>query len=740
LRRLHKDKKCPICKSENATLVVDADQANEGGTLSHKAFADYEIWGDELGGNFTFHEDVGMFFPVQYYRESVLPLFSLRCGFRKCDFTNEEDTFVPVQEDNGARKKNPQDKKEKKRLGGMKALKEHLRTAHGLTLCQLCVDAKRDFVSNLARFTPSQLKDHQTRGDGSGTGFKGHPLCNFCRPKRFYDLTKLHEHLNLNHYKCYICEKQGLDNQFFKDYQQLMIHFDRQHFLCPDPQCIAARFVVFGNEIDLRAHEFEVHGGSLQNKKNTKIQLEFRINRSGYDGSGIEQTVPSEEDFQYGLDGEVFVPESLPVQENEPVMTDPTHAARTAELRAQAQRMREQQRVEAEGDAFPTLQEAESSRVSQQPLVGWTSASNVRRALNGGLTAEDFPALAPTTRRPTTGAVAANSRQPSWAAAGNKIYPSAPRNTVTTASANSVVRPSLSGDDFPSLGGARTSHPSSTTSRTAPIGTTTSVPSLKSEDFPSLGGTNSGSTKYASAEAFAKKYANARPSADAMANILQPPAATPIATAHSSKAQVDKIKLLLGPNSYKKLKNMTKDFSNGSMGPQEFVDRAASLFESGVKDPDFLSFMPNLIQSCPNDYDAARALSHLESIRHSSEGLSISSNNSPANFPSLGTSNNAPHPLAAARAYAAKKAGPPAKSAWGGQTGSITTAAAKSKVAAATSVAKAAEQMPTGGTATSFMAKALAKEKKQLQQANNVGKGPKKQERDELRALAFGGR
>jgi hypothetical protein len=190
LRRLHEDKRCPICKADNSTLVVDADDADG----SHKSFEDYEIWGNELGSNYTFQEDLGMFFPVQYYKESVLPLFSLQCGVRNCPFKNVEDTFVPASttcvvasSSKGSAGKHT----EKKRLGGIKALKEHLKVEHGLVLCQLCVEGKRDFVSNLPRFTPSQLNNHLARGDGTESGFKGHPLCNFCKPKRFYDLTKV---------------------------------------------------------------------------------------------------------------------------------------------------------------------------------------------------------------------------------------------------------------------------------------------------------------------------------------------------------------------------------------------------------------------------------------------------------------------------------------------------------------------------------------------------------------------
>lgn len=191
LRRLHGDKRCPICKADNLTLVIDADDADG----SHKAFEDYEIWGNELGSNYTFQEDLGMFFPVRYYKESVLPLFSLQCGVGNCQFMNAEDTFVPATTTgvnaSSSSKVSSGKHTEKKRLGGIQALKEHLKLEHGLVLCQLCVEEKRDFVSNLPRFTPFQLNNHLSRGDGTGSGFKGHPLCEFCRPKRFYDLTKV---------------------------------------------------------------------------------------------------------------------------------------------------------------------------------------------------------------------------------------------------------------------------------------------------------------------------------------------------------------------------------------------------------------------------------------------------------------------------------------------------------------------------------------------------------------------
>ena len=69
LRSLHNDKKCPICKSDNAMLVVDTE------TTHLKSFADYEIWGNELGGNFTFQEDLGTpFLPFLFLKYSPLIL------------------------------------------------------------------------------------------------------------------------------------------------------------------------------------------------------------------------------------------------------------------------------------------------------------------------------------------------------------------------------------------------------------------------------------------------------------------------------------------------------------------------------------------------------------------------------------------------------------------------------------------------------------------------------------------
>jgi hypothetical protein len=485
---------------------------------------------------------------------------------------------------------------------------------------------------------------------------------------------------------------------------------------------------VFENEIDLRAHELAVHGSSLHNnKKSAKVQVQFRIHRSGYDGSGIEQQqqqLPSEDDFQYGLDGEVFVPE--PLQQNEPDISHPLHAARTAELRAQAQAIREQQRQKDEGEAFPALHSTTSAQ-QQQPLVGWTTTSNVRRALSGGaLNVEDFPALStkgkgrrpvgfnPMTPDHTIGASASGN---GWANSSTKaihknvVHPSTNRsgsNTVkttnipanNTAVSPSSSAPSLNTENFPSLGRPTTAGSTLSASRytaavalgkkisenkpsafagTKPISIPVSskqqttappnAPSLNSNDFPSLGShdATTNTARYSSAMALGKKIlSEARNSSTQLQSV---PAVTAGLSSNATnmmtpKEQLDNIKSILGPDGYKSLKNLTKDFVGGDLRPQEFVELTASLFECGVKDPNFISFMPNLINSCPQSVNTARAITYLNTLAQ--QHLKAQMQNNPTGaFPVLQPSSQSQHANTTASYTKKKSSGSVSSSAWG---------------------------------------------------------------------------
>ncbi|KAL7489215.1 hypothetical protein ACHAW6_014785 [Cyclotella cf. meneghiniana] len=548
LRYLHNDLKCAVCKTTNEAVIVTDREGVK--------YADFNSWGDDLGGGYVFRDECGMHFPKDYYQSVVLPLFGFQCGMPGCDF-DESEVFVTEGEEKGGdddtniiggdanKKKKAPSRQVKKRLTNLDALKNHLRTTHGMTLCDLCITNKRDFVSKLGRFTPAGIKTHLTKGDGDSSGFTGHPLCEFCRPLRFYDIVKLHEHLNKEHYKCHICDKMGKPNQFFKDYTRLETHFDRDHFLCHDKQCLDARFVVFDNEIDLRAHEASVHG--VRNRDgNTKIKLEFRVRR---EGEQLQQQVPTGDDFQYGLNGEAFVPDALPGEEqqrqmNEPDISDPIHAARTAELRAMAAQIRERNGMGAELEAFPALGgRAAAAAEGTGLLVGWTSAgaasaasagSRLKKTPVGKVTDEEFPSLGGGTNSSANRYSALglgkknNGRQPTLpagvnfsavaartgaASSSSRTVPSSakPISTVSFASSMPISRPpDMTRDDFPSLG--LVARPAA--QPFVPTIASTKAPSMTADNFPSLGGASSSNKNgtsattqnpYSAAQALARK-------------------------------------------------------------------------------------------------------------------------------------------------------------------------------------------------------------------------------------------
>ncbi|KAL3762753.1 hypothetical protein ACHAW5_002258 [Stephanodiscus triporus] len=541
-------------------------------------FADYPTWGDEVvGGTHVHRADVGMHFPKDVYEAEASPLLGYGCGLPNCEYDGDGDAYVcetgtntsanatarPEQQQQ--RRRQQQERGTKKRLSGLPALASHLRVEHGYALCDLCVDNKRDFVSRLARYTPRGLREHESVGDGDRSGFRGHPLCEFCRPLRFYDVVKLHEHLNREHYKCHVCDRSGRPNVFFKDYPSLERHFDGDHYLCRDPQCLASRFVVFENEIDLRGHEACVHGNA--NGGNTKIRLEFRIRRDG-DANALRdnQSVPTGMDFHYGLDGEAFVPEALPDdddhrrdatvgrQANEPEISHPAHAARTAELRAQAAMVRAREGGIVAAEAFPALgasdaydpsSAAPGNGISSGTLVGWTSdgvravaagavgggrgraPAGLTRTAVGRVTEEEFPSLPPppssggrgTTRNAIVGGIGRTTKRPTTAGAaptGTKFSAVAASSGSTTAASMSSARsraPAVDGENFPSLaeGPSRPFVPSALASLTS---SRASVPNLTSSDnFPSLGGGPSATAgrsatrpnPYAAVEAHARK-------------------------------------------------------------------------------------------------------------------------------------------------------------------------------------------------------------------------------------------
>ncbi len=874
LRSLHNDKKCPVCKATNEQIIIDAD--DDPAVDEHKTFEQYEKWGDDIGPNFTYRDDVAMFFPNAYHEQMVVPLFRLSCNYKRCNFGKGKDDNVTLKD-----------------------LQTHLATAHNpaLSICDLCVEFKRDFISRLPRFTPNQLRDHNKYGDNRRKGQssessanKGHPMCQFCQPTRFYDLTKLHEHLHREHYECHVCKKfLNKPLQFFKNYSKLNQHFDREHYLCHHPDCLAARFVVFANEIDLRAHERDVHG-LVSSSGSTKIQMEFRVRSSARDGSGIANSVPQqvpnmEDDFGFGLDGEVFVPDALEddnnqnndgvVQVNEPEITHGPHAERTALLREQARVRREalglnnsnsqhgDDILRNEEEAFPTLGGNRGGNMINWSREGSTVAT-IRGRNTTQLNQENFPSLGGgpssssgnASRKKAVSSKLRATRSVSGRAAGgatssfsaisnaaNVCIPAPPMTSSRPFANAATTRRGIGADQlgstdaFPSLGGGTTSSASTSSNSfsTTMSGRKNSKPNLNSNNFPSLGAPSApvtsmggGSNKYASAQAFAKKNAvksgmnlntdahfpsmsstvipqktkkkhsalDKKPAARGMSNSdnflsFPPPPITSssMKSAADAKAQVEGMKMALGPTKYKQLKKFTKEFASETLNPESYVSSALSLFDDGIKDPTFWEYIPNLISTIPNESRTKRALRYLESLRYSSAPSASAPSSLKKAVPNGGTGSKGGWGAGAASGSATFMAAPTSsligtrpsstastsrgfgyaatvsssagkgvtttgfsgrslsaaktktKNSWAGGTKSSNVAASNP-----TSVlAAAASQQPSSGTASKFM----AKEKKAEQKAKHTqssssskqnGKKKKaaKAKKNELRNLAFG--
>ncbi|KAJ1856369.1 hypothetical protein LPJ73_002186 [Coemansia sp. RSA 2703] len=176
-------------------------------------------------------------------------MLQLNCPYRKCPYVDKD---------------------------GWNGLKEHVRKEHSMGFCELCLKHKMSFAHEHRLYTKNQLKNHYSRGDG--TGFTGHPDCQFCRIS-FYDNDQLYEHCRKKHEQCFICIRNGVDKQvYYANYNRLEDHFNRAHYTCRDPSCLEKKFIVFDNDIDLRSHELEEHSGTFVGQKARRDAKHINVN------------------------------------------------------------------------------------------------------------------------------------------------------------------------------------------------------------------------------------------------------------------------------------------------------------------------------------------------------------------------------------------------------------------------------------------------------------------------------
>lgn len=174
----------------------------------------------------------------------------------------------------------------------IKLYRKHIKEAHELQYCDLCLDTRRAFLSEHILYTAKDLARHVDRGDivpdAQGGKIKGHPLCEFCNT-RYYGDDELFLHMRERHYTCHLCEK-SIERRFdyYETYADLEAHFRDSHFLCEEDYCLERKFIVFSNEIDLAAHRRSAHMQQMSQRersRNSRIDI--------FSSSSISAAAPS---------------------------------------------------------------------------------------------------------------------------------------------------------------------------------------------------------------------------------------------------------------------------------------------------------------------------------------------------------------------------------------------------------------------------------------------------------------
>ncbi|XP_044503755.1 E3 ubiquitin-protein ligase ZNF598 [Mangifera indica] len=272
LRFICHDSHCCICKTECDVVFVTKALGDYTRMIS-----DFSVLPSELRegrvGPYWYHEDTQAFFDDVDHYNMIKAMCRLSCNV--CDNMEE-------QANDGAKRRG--------KFRNIEQLKGHLFHKHKLLMCSLCLEGRKVFICEQKLYTRAQLNQHINTGnsevDGNESergGFMGHPICEFCKTP-FYGDNELYSHMSTEHYTCHICQRQHPGQyEYYKNYDDLEIHFRRDHFLCEDEACLAKKFVVFQSEAEMKRHNAIEHGGRMSRaKRNAVLQIptSFRYRRS----------------------------------------------------------------------------------------------------------------------------------------------------------------------------------------------------------------------------------------------------------------------------------------------------------------------------------------------------------------------------------------------------------------------------------------------------------------------------
>lgn len=235
-----------------------------------RVFTDFSIFPTGVNegktGDFWYHEDTQAYFDDADHYRMIRAMCRLSCSI--CD--NAEDQVALVAQ-----------AKRRSKFKSIDQLKGHLFHVHRMHMCNLCLEGRKVFICEQKLYTRSQLAQHMKTGDSQvdgseveRSGFAGHPMCEFCKSS-FYGDNELYTHMSREHYSCHICQRQHPGQyDYFQNYDDLELHFRKDHFLCEDEACLAKKFVVFPSEAELKRHNAMEHGGRMSRaQRNAALQI-----------------------------------------------------------------------------------------------------------------------------------------------------------------------------------------------------------------------------------------------------------------------------------------------------------------------------------------------------------------------------------------------------------------------------------------------------------------------------------
>uniref|UniRef100_A0A0E0C006 RING-type domain-containing protein n=1 Tax=Oryza meridionalis TaxID=40149 RepID=A0A0E0C006_9ORYZ len=208
LRFVLRDLRCCLCITPCPAVFVTKAMGDRT-----KVIPDFSALrgagGEGKAGEYWHHEATQTWFDDADQYRMISAMCRLSCSV--CDSSKKEE-----EERTGKAAK----AKRKSKIRSVDQLKGHLLDRHGLYMCDLCLEGRKVFICEQKLYTMSQLNQHIKSGDsevdGSEVerrGFGGHPM----QHSGQYD--------------------------YFRNYDDLEMHFQRDHFLCEDKGCLEKKFV-----------------------------------------------------------------------------------------------------------------------------------------------------------------------------------------------------------------------------------------------------------------------------------------------------------------------------------------------------------------------------------------------------------------------------------------------------------------------------------------------------------------